>query len=103
MQSFLKYTIKEKKKSTHFKRLKLYFSGIRGSFTILRTEIRLKWKWREKKTKANTFREQTSMMWPSQNFLLYNGAIMQMIKKEKSKLLRQFPPPFCNACTVYKS
>ena len=25
----------------------------------------------------------TSMMWPLQNFLLYNGPIMQMIKKEK--------------------
>ena len=30
------------------------------------------------------------MMWPSQNILLYNLTIMQMIKKEKNKLVQQF-------------
>ena len=34
------------------------------------------------------------MMWPSQNFLLYIGAIMLMIKKEKFKLVWQSPSTF---------
>ena len=42
------------------------------------------------------------MMRPSQNFLLYNGTTMEMIKKEKFKLEWQSPHPFCNTCTVYE-
>ena len=34
----------------------------------------------------------TSIMWPSQNFLLHNGTIMQTIKKEKFKLVWQSLP-----------
>ena len=42
----------------------------------------------------------TSMMWLSQNILLYKGAIMQMIKKEK-KLMSMAMHLFCNVCTMY--
>ena len=31
------------------------------------------------------------MMWPSKNFLLYNGTTMEMIEKEKFQLVWQSP------------
>ena len=43
----------------------------------------------------------TSVTWSLQNFPLYNGTIMLMIKKENFKLVRQ-SLPFCDECTIYK-
>ena len=37
------------------------------------------------------YKSETSMIWQSQNFLLYNGTVMQQFKKEKNELVWQFP------------
>ena len=47
----------------------------------------------------------TSMMWPSQNFLLYNGTIIKMKGKEwinKKICYVSFPPSFGDAYNMYK-
>ena len=45
--------------------------------------------------------KKANMMWPSQNFFLHNGTIMQLIKKRIFKLVWQSPPPFLAPRTNY--
>ena len=46
------------------------------------------------------------MMWPSQNFLLYNGTVIKIKVNEwvnnKKNMLRQSPPPFGDTYNLYK-
>ena len=49
----------------------------------------------------------TSMMWPSQNFLLCNETIIKIkvnewINNLKKNMLRQSPPPFGDTYNLYK-
>ena len=48
--------------------------------------------------------KKTSMMWPSQNFLLYNGTIIKMKVTEWKNNLRKYvpPPPFGDIYNMYK-
>ena len=50
-------------------------------------------------------KKKISMMWPSQNFLLYNGTIIKIKVNEwinNLKKIFQFPPPFGDICNMYK-
>ena len=46
-------------------------------------------------------KKKDSMMWLSQNFLLYNVTVMKMIEKEKFKLEWQ-SYPLCDECTMHE-
>ena len=50
--------------------------------------------------------EKTSMMWPSQKFLLYNGTVIKIKVNEWINNLRKYdmsvPLPFGDTCNLYK-